>query len=329
MRVPDFKRHDEFSHLLAITHDFKKLLQSLHVSDQEKQKTQQSFQQQQQENVRHISETIQQQIGSMASDLSNLSTELAPQSNHMSGLANLTDSHSQTVTMSAIENVELIGNIAKVSPNIAESISQISYQPHHVYQSAQKAYQSVIESSNIIQELQETSQKIGGVLRLINNIADQTNLLALNATIEAARAGKAGKGFAVVANEVKQLAIQTVQATDGMTNYVETIQKTSQVTRETIKNLQTMIQEFVTSSENIRTEITAQDQATQEIAEYSPIAVNKSQEMQAETEKLEQNVEINKSYSISLDQTAQSLSQTSEQLDQKIQKFAKDVEQIA
>ena len=55
----------------------------------------------------------------------------------------------------------------------------------------------------------QRAQRIGDVVKLINDIASQTNLLALNATIEAARAGDAGKGFAVVAGEVKSLANQT------------------------------------------------------------------------------------------------------------------------
>lgn len=327
--LPSFKRRDELARLLNVTHEFKNSLQSLHQADIEQQQTRETYLRQQQESVRNISTAIQQQIGSMASDLTNLSNELAHQSHHMTGLSQLTDSHIQTVIHSASENLGLIHNISEASSHIAQSISEVSQQTHHVHQSAQDAHQSVLESTSIIQELQQASQKIGEVLTLINNIADQTNLLALNATIEAARAGDAGKGFAVVANEVKQLANQTVQATDGITHYVQKIQTASQTTGDTIENLQLMIQNFVNISENIRTEVIAQDSATQKIADYARTAVEKSQDMQTETEKLEQNAEASKSYSANLDKSAQSLSHTSEQLDHKIQKFAQDVEQIA
>lgn len=79
-------------------------------------------------------------------------------------------------------------------------------------------------TAGIIGKLGESSQQIGDVIQLINSIAEQTNLLALNATIEAARAGTAGKGFAVVASEVKELASQTAQATEEISDRIEAIQ---------------------------------------------------------------------------------------------------------
>ena len=71
-----------------------------------------------------------------------------------------------------------------------------------------------------IAALARVAQKIGDVVKLIQDIAGQTNLLALNATIEAARAGDAGRGFAVVASEVKSLAVQTAKATEEITREI-------------------------------------------------------------------------------------------------------------
>src|SRR4051794_40718080 len=79
-----------------------------------------------------------------------------------------------------------------------------------------------------------TVRHIGSIVALIGEIAERTNLLALNATIEAARAGPAGKGFAVVAAEVKQLAAQTVQATEQISARLNEIQHGTAATASTV-----------------------------------------------------------------------------------------------
>jgi len=94
------------------------------------------------------------------------------------------------------------GSIDSVSRSLAE-IAGLAEKSAKNAKEGTQAVQSVVDGINLIAE---SSEKIGGIVDVISEIADQTNLLALNASIEAARAGEYGRGFAVVASEVSKLA---------------------------------------------------------------------------------------------------------------------------
>lgn len=80
------------------------------------------------------------------------------------------------------------------------------------------------ETAQKIKRLGETSQRVGEIVQLIEDLADQTNMLALNAAIEAASAGEHGRGFAVVADEVRRLAERSAEATKQIDSLIHAIQ---------------------------------------------------------------------------------------------------------
>ncbi len=98
------------------------------------------------------------------------------------------------------------------------------------------------ETSKRIKRLGESSQEIGSIVELINDIAEQTNILALNAAIQAASAGEAGRGFAVVADEVQRLAERSASATKRIETLVQTIQSD---TNEAVSSMEQTTAEVV------------------------------------------------------------------------------------
>jgi len=95
--------------------------------------------------------------------------------------------------------------------------------------------EQIQETSKRIKRLGESSQEIGDIVELINDIAEQTNILALNAAIQAAMAGEAGRGFAVVADEVQRLAERSSDATKQIEALVKGIQSD---TKEAVSSME-------------------------------------------------------------------------------------------
>jgi twitching motility protein PilJ len=124
--------------------------------------------------------------------------------------------------------VSIAGNGAKVVQNTIHGMDTIREQ--------------IQDTSKRIKRLGESSQEIGDIVSLINDIADQTNILALNAAIQASMAGDAGRGFAVVADEVQRLAERSAAATKQIEALVKTIQND---TNEAVTSMEQTTSEVV------------------------------------------------------------------------------------
>jgi methyl-accepting chemotaxis protein len=202
------KYQDEVGRLAGLFNQFVENIQqlvheSVHVSTQVKEAS---------ENLHQMMGKADQAVESQNSELDMISTATTEMSHTVDEICESTETTRQA-TESAKSNVQ---NGLELVTNANLQINQLA--------------DSVMNAEELVNELEVSSQRIGGVLDVIGKIADQTNLLALNAAIEAARAGENGRGFAVVADEVRTLASQTQESTANIQSIINTLHNsTSQV----------------------------------------------------------------------------------------------------
>lgn len=127
---------------------------------------------------------------------------------------------------------EQASSIEEISATLEESASMISQNTENTKHASLLSNESKAASDkgnhemqdmlSYMEEIKKSSDQIGKIIKVIDEIAFQTNILALNAAVEAARAGEAGMGFAVVAEEVRNLAQRSAQAAKDTTEIIET-----------------------------------------------------------------------------------------------------------
>ncbi|MEO0422449.1 MAG: methyl-accepting chemotaxis protein [Pseudomonadota bacterium] len=175
---------------------------------------------------------------------------------------------------------ESIANIAKQIEEVSGNAERSSDVARHSVDVAHKGGEAVrrtIDGMNTIREtiqetskrikrLGESSQEIGNIVELINDIADQTNILALNASIQASMAGEAGRGFAVVADEVQRLAEKSANATKQIEVLVRTIQADTNEAVISMEQSTTDVVSGATLAENAGASLDEIEQVSNQIA---------------------------------------------------------------
>ncbi len=119
---------------------------------------------------------------------------------------------------------ESTSTISETSQLTAEKAKDGGESIRHVIEQMVTIRSTVDHQVEVVTRLENKSNEISEIVGVITNIAKQTNLLALNASIEAARAGEHGKGFAVVAGEVRNLAEQSRESAEQITELIVEIQ---------------------------------------------------------------------------------------------------------
>ena len=276
------------------------------------------------ERARHIERSVEafrEAIGAIMRGLSdNASTmrETAQTITRVTADANSRAGTAANATEQASHNVSAVASAAEeLSASVEEIGRQVRQSAGAVEQTGQRTEKSISE----IESLAAATQRIDGVLNLIQAIAEQTNLLALNATIEAARAGDAGRGFAVVAHEVKALAGQTAKATAEIGENVSMIQTSTRNAVDAVREIGGAVREINEVTSAIAGAIGQQDAATREISSNAQSAAQGNETLVANITSLRDAIGETDTAAASVLTAASSLTETADTLSREVEKF--------
>jgi methyl-accepting chemotaxis protein len=214
-----------------------------------------------------------------------------------------------------------VSAVAGAAEELSASVQEIGRQVRHSADAVEQTGQRTEKSITEIESLAAATQRIDGVLTLIQAIAEQTNLLALNATIEAARAGDAGRGFAVVAHEVKALAGQTAKATEEIGQNVGLIQSSTKNAVDAVREIGGAVHEINAITSTIAGAIEQQDAATREISANAQSAAQGNETLVSNINSLREAIGETNTAAASVLATSDDLATTAETLSREVEKF--------
>ena len=271
VEVPHIERTDEIGALARAIQIFKEAmdrnrkLNSQVLQDSEAREARTRHIEKSVEEFREAMQGVVRAVGTSASSMRNTAQSIAKVASDANGQA--------VVAAGATEQAsQSVAAVAGAAEELSASVEEISRQVHHSANVVEEAGQRTDKSVAEIESLAAATQRIDGVLNLIQTIAEQTNLLALNATIEAARAGDAGRGFAVVAHEVKALAEQTAKATSEIGENVSMIQSSTRNAVNAVREIGGVVRNINEVTSTIASAVAEQDAATREISANAQMA---------------------------------------------------------
>lgn len=270
-------------------------------------------------------------LSGLASALSEGADGMARRTESVSAAAEEMSTNMSSVAAASEQTSVNINTVSIATDEINSSISEIAKNAGTGNSITQEAVGKAETATKRVQELGSAAREISKVTEVISEISEQTNLLALNATIEAARAGEAGKGFAVVASEIKQLAIQTTEATNDIKERIEKIQNSTSHTAGEIEGVARIIGNINEIVSTIAAAVEEQSATTTEISENMTQA---STGLQDVTDKVSQSNQVSSEIAKDISEvniSSNEVLSNSEQVNtrsKELEKLAKNLQEI-
>lgn len=201
----------------------------------------------------------------------------------------------------------------QVKDNRNDSETSASY-TREVAEMMENNKQQMALMRQAMDKIQESSNKVVGIIKTIEDIAEQTNLLALNASIEAARAGAAGKGFAVVAGSIGALANESAEA-------VNTTRDLIGVSLDEIGKGNTIVNEVVTSLDQAVERVIVANEMIQKSAKTAEIQMQSMNQIRDNVSEMSISIQDNSAMAERTSATSEELAAQSVSLNEMVQKF--------